>query len=71
MAGVWHGDLRERNVIKGHRGLRIVDFSHAELHDCPGPDCDELDLLRIALGIGQSRFPFLRLPFGLLTVSGL
>jgi hypothetical protein len=48
MAGVWHGDLRERNVIKGHRGLRIVDFSHAGLHDCPGPDCDELDLLQFS-----------------------
>jgi hypothetical protein len=54
MAGLFHGDVEPRNVVKGPRGMRLIDFSHAfEEHDCPGSECYELEIVRNYLGLGR------------------
>jgi tRNA A-37 threonylcarbamoyl transferase component Bud32 len=44
---ILHGDVEPRNIIlKCGCKPRIIDFSHAEVHDCPGPkECLELKML--------------------------
>ncbi|KDQ07948.1 hypothetical protein BOTBODRAFT_48507 [Botryobasidium botryosum FD-172 SS1] len=42
--GVCHGDVRPDNITMGHDGHpRVIDFSHASVHTCPGVDkCQEI-----------------------------
>jgi serine/threonine protein kinase len=43
-AGIVHNDFEPRNVVRGLRGLVLIDFSHSvSNHRCPGPHvCEEL-----------------------------
>ncbi|KAJ7192138.1 hypothetical protein GGX14DRAFT_380446, partial [Mycena pura] len=52
-AGVLHGDVFPRNVVRRPRGaLCLVDFGRATLdHLCPGRRCQELSDLREALAL--------------------
>jgi tRNA A-37 threonylcarbamoyl transferase component Bud32 len=52
MSGLFHGDVEPRNVVKGPRGIRLIDFSHAFEHDCLGSVCEELVVLREYLDLG-------------------
>ncbi|KAJ7243236.1 hypothetical protein C8J57DRAFT_1366235 [Mycena rebaudengoi] len=53
-AGVVHGDVFPRNVVRRPRGaLCFIDFGAATLrHRCPGPTCRELFSLQKDLGLG-------------------
>ncbi|KAK6977796.1 hypothetical protein R3P38DRAFT_513750 [Favolaschia claudopus] len=53
-AGVTHGDICPRNVIRRRHGaLCFVDFGQSSPdHTCPGPMCGELSFLRQALQLG-------------------
>jgi tRNA A-37 threonylcarbamoyl transferase component Bud32 len=53
MSGIGHGDIWPRNVVKGPRGLRLIDFSHAFVHDCLGSVCEELAILQELLDLGR------------------
>jgi hypothetical protein len=60
MSGVRHGSLHRRNITKGPRGIRIIDFSSSQRdHHCvafesKASECEELEEFRARLGLGRS-----------------
>jgi serine/threonine protein kinase len=53
MSGIAHRDIEPWNVVKGPRGIRLIDFSHACEHDCLGSECGDLTDLRKYLDLGR------------------
>ncbi|KAJ7668138.1 hypothetical protein B0H17DRAFT_224909 [Mycena rosella] len=54
-AGVLHGDVEPRNIVRGARGaMSVIDFGHARMgHVCPGNGCEEPVHLRGCLDIAS------------------